>query len=102
MINNVVVTYSVRPDARDEHVRLIEGVFAQLAAERPENVDYQVLCLDDGVSFVHVSTADMPDGSNPIPKLTAFQEFSRDIAGRVTGPPASSGASIIGAYRGRS
>lgn len=102
MINNVVVTYSVRPDARDEHVRLIEAVFAQLAAERPDDVDYQVLCLDDGVSFVHVATADTADGSSPIPKLAAFQEFSREIAGRVTGPPASSGASVVGEYRGRS
>ncbi len=101
MINNVVVTYSVRPDARAEHVRLIEGVFAQLAAERPADVDYHVLCLDDGVSFVHVATSDTPDGSSPIPKLAAFQEFSRDIGGRVTAPPASSGASMVGVYRGR-
>lgn len=99
MISNVVVTYSVRPEAVPEHVRLIEGVFTQLRAEQPDNIDYQVLCLDDGVSFVHVSSADTPDGSNPLPQLAAFQEFSRDSASRVATPPTPTAANVIGMYR---
>ena len=73
MISSVVVSYKVRPEAVDEHVRLIEGVFEQLQAEQPDNVEYKVIRLDDGVSFVHVSTADTPDGSNPLPELEAFR-----------------------------
>jgi hypothetical protein len=102
VINRVVVTYSIRPETRDEHVRLIEGVFAQLNAEAPSNVDYQVLCREDGVSFVHMSSAETEDGSNPIPQLAAFQEFQRNIADRLTGPPHSSDATVLAEYRGRS
>jgi hypothetical protein len=36
---NTVVTCTVRPEARAEHVRLIGRVFAQLQTERPGNVD---------------------------------------------------------------
>jgi hypothetical protein len=102
VINRVVVTYSIRPETKDEHIRLIEGVFAQLRAESPSNVNYQVLCRDDGVSFVHVSSAETEDGSNPIPDLAAFQEFQRNIADRLTGPPQGSDVTVVEEYRGRS
>jgi hypothetical protein len=99
LISSVVVSYRVKPEAVAEHVRLIEGVFEQLRAEQPGNVEYKVMCLDDGVSFVHVSTADTPDGSNPLPGLTSFQEFGRDSASRVATPPTPTSADIIGSYR---
>ena len=67
MISSVVVSYQVRPEAVAEHVRLIEAVFEQLRAQQPDNVEYKVMRLADGVSFVHVSSADTPDGSNPLP-----------------------------------
>ena len=101
MHNNTVVTYTVRPEAYAEHVRLIEGVFAQLRTERPGNVDYQVMCLADGVSFVHVSNHDSADGSSPLPALSTFKEFTSDLAHRVATPPTASDAKTIGTYRGR-
>ena len=99
MISSVVVSYSVRPEAVAEHVRLIEAVFKQLHAEQPGHIEYKVMRLQDGVSFVHVSTADTPDGSNPIPELTAFQEFSRDAAARVATTPMPTPADVVGSYR---
>jgi hypothetical protein len=98
MITNVVVSYQVKPEAVEEHVRLIEGVFAQLTADAPANVEYKVLRLDDGVSFLHVSTADTPEGSNPLPELAAFQEFAKDLGSRVATPPAPVAAAIVGSY----
>lgn len=98
MISNVVVSYTVRPEAMAEHVQLIEAVFDQLAAEAPGNIEYKVLRLADGVSFVHVSTADTPDGSNPLPEMSAFKEFGKDIAARVATTPAPTAADIIGTY----
>ena len=86
MISNVVVTYSVRPEAAEEHIRLIRAIFEQLRAEQPANVEYKVVRLDDGVSFVHLSTADTPDGSNPLPEMSAFKEFGKDSASRVATP----------------
>ena len=92
MRNNTVVSYTVRPEAYTEHVRLIGRVFAQLREECPGNVDYQVLCLADGVSFVHVSNHDTADGSSPLPALSTFKEFISGLAQRVATPPAASDA----------
>jgi len=87
MISSVVVSYQVRPEAVAEHVRLIEEVFKQLHVR-----------LDDGVSFVHVSSADTPDGSNPLPAMSAFREFGRDSAARVATAPVPTAADIVGSY----
>jgi hypothetical protein len=96
VISSVVVSYQVRPEAVTEHVRLIEAVFAQLHAEQPDNVEYKVVRLEDGVSFVHVSSADTPDGSNPLPELAAFKEFGRDSAARVATAPVPTAAGDTG------
>ena len=98
MITSVVVSYQIKPEAADEHVALIEGVFEQLQGEQPGNVEYKVLRLADGVSFVHISTADTPDGSNPLPQLAAFKEFGKDSADRVATAPNPAAAAIIGSY----
>lgn len=94
----MVVSYAVRPEAVAEHVRLIEAVFDQLRTEKPGNIEYKVMRLDDGVSFVHVSTADTPDGSNPIPQLAAFRQFSQDVAARVATTPVPTTAAVVGSY----
>jgi hypothetical protein len=99
MISSVVVSYQVKPEAVGEHIRLIKAVFEQLHAEQPDNVEYKVVCLADGVSFVHVSSADTPDGSNPLPELAAFKEFGKDSGGRVATTPVPTAADIIGSYR---
>lgn len=99
MISNVVVSYTVKPEAVDEHLGLIKGVFAQLAAEEPGDIEYKVMQLADGVSFVHVSTAETPDGSNPLPELSAFKAFTQDLGARVATPPNASAAAIVGSYR---
>ena len=31
----------------DEHVGLVQGVFRQLEDERPNNLEYKVVCLED-------------------------------------------------------
>jgi hypothetical protein len=94
-----VVTYQLRPESYDEHVKLIEAVFEQLHRERPTDMDYRVLVLDDGVSFVHISTHDAGDGPNPLTKLEAFQRFNEGIADRVATPPNPSAARVVGAYQ---
>jgi hypothetical protein len=98
MISNVVVSYQVRPEAMAEHVRLIEAVFEQLRSEQPGSVEYKVVRLDDGVSFVHISSADTPDGSSPLPGLATFKEFGRDLASRVATAPQPAAAQLVGSY----
>ena len=65
-MSTVVVRYTLRPEAMTEHVRLIDAVMTQLREEHPDTVDYQVLRLSDGVTFIHVSSSDTPDGTNPL------------------------------------
>jgi hypothetical protein len=98
MGTSVVVTYTVKPEALAEHVRLIEAVFDQLRADRRSDVAYQVVRLSDGVSFVHVSTATTPDGTNPLPQLESFRDFSANLGSRVVAPPVPSPADLIGTY----
>jgi len=98
VISSVVVSYQVKPEALDEHVRLIEGVFKQLHAERPANVEYKVVRLADGVSFVHMFSVDTPDGSNPLPEMAAFKEFGKDSGARVATTPMPTPADVIGSY----
>jgi len=98
VISSVVVTYTLRPEAMEEHVRLIEAVFAELAASGRTDVTYSVVRLADGVSFLHLSTADTADGSNPLPQLASFREFGADLPSRVATPPSPSAADVIGSY----
>jgi hypothetical protein len=39
LISSVVVSYTVRPEAVAEHVRLIEAVFQQLRDDAPDNIE---------------------------------------------------------------
>ena len=54
-MKTLVTRYAMRSaEAAAENQRRIEGVFAELAAAKPDNVSYVVLRLADD-SFVHVS-----------------------------------------------
>ena len=99
-MSTVVVRYTLRPEAMTEHVRLIDAVMTQLREEHPDTVDYQVLRLSDGVTFIHVSSSDTPDGTNPLGGLSAFCEFQADLGSRVATPPEPSAADDIGNYTG--
>ncbi|MDX6257313.1 MAG: hypothetical protein QOJ11_3647 [Frankiales bacterium] len=98
MISSVVVTYQVKPESVEEHLRLVRAVFEELAAASKEDVAYKVFRLQDGVSFVHVSTSDTPDGASPLPQLASFREFGRQLADRVATPPLATPADVIGSY----
>jgi hypothetical protein len=96
MSRTIIVRYRTTPEAADENQRLIEQVYAELAATDPGNLRYQTLRLADGVTFVHVSTIDGPD--NPLDRSAAFAEFQRGIGDRCDEPPAPSHATIVGSY----
>lgn len=95
--NTVIVQYTTRADAADENQKLVENVFAELAATNPDGLRYATFRLADGVSFVHIA---MTDGeSNPLPQLAAFQEFTREIGDRCVEGPTPSQATLVGSYR---
>jgi hypothetical protein len=92
-----MVRYQTRPDAADENQRLVEQVFAQLAAEDPGDIRYASFRLADGVSFVHVVVTE--DESRPLQGLSAFKEFLSTIDERCVEGPTSSDVTVVGSYR---
>jgi hypothetical protein len=82
----------------DENQRRVEGVFAQLSQDRPDNVSYIVLRLADD-SFLHVSFHDHGDDEvNPIASSEAFAHFQDGHADRREGPVDQQTATLVGAY----
>jgi predicted SnoaL-like aldol condensation-catalyzing enzyme len=99
MQKRLVTRYATQSaEAADENQRRVEGVFAQLAEDAPENVSYLVLRLADG-SFVHVSFHDHGDDeANPISSTAAFAHFQDGHADRRQGIVDQQTAELVGAY----
>ena len=96
-LGTVIVRYTTSADAAEDNQKLVENVFAELAATNPEGVRYLTFRLADGVSFVHIA---MIDGeSNPLQQVAAFKEFTREIDNRCVDGPTSSQATVVGSYR---
>jgi hypothetical protein len=82
----------------DENQRRVEGVFAELAEAKPDNVSYIVVRLDDD-SFIHVSFHDHGDDEvNPIASTAAFAHFQDGHGDRRDGPVVQKTAQLVGAY----
>jgi hypothetical protein len=99
MQKRLVTRYAMRSaEAADENQRRVEGVFGDLAANKPDNVSYIVLRLADD-SFVHVSFHDHGDDDvNPIASTPAFARFQQDHAARRDGGVDQQTAQLVGAY----
>ena len=97
MTHATVVRYKTLLEGADENERLIRGVFAQLAEQCPEGLQYAAFRLDDGVSFLHVAVID--GAENPLTALPAFGEFLSGIKERCADPPAATDGRVIGSYR---
>jgi hypothetical protein len=99
MQKRLVTRYAMQSaEAADENQRRVEGVFAQLAEDAPDNVSYVVLRLADN-SFVHVSFHDHGDDEvNPIASTAAFAHFQDGHADRRLGVVDQQTAQLVGAY----
>jgi hypothetical protein len=91
-----VVRYTTTPEAADENQRLVQAVYAELAAADPGTIQYATFRLDDGVSFVHVAIRDPDD--NPLSRSAAFAAFQAGLMDRCAVPPAPAGATVVGSY----
>lgn len=95
MVNRYATKSSL---AADENQKRIEAVFAELERDRPDNVSYLVLRLEDD-SFVHVSFHDHSDDEpNPIASTEAFGQFQSGLADRRTGQLDQQTATLVGSY----
>lgn len=97
-MRRTLIRYKTKPESADRNAELVRAVFAELQAAKPEGVRYLTLRLEDD-SFVHIVETAAEDGSSPIPKLKAFQEFQAGIRERCAEPPAPRAATVVGNYR---
>ena len=97
-MGEVVVRYKVKPERVEENQRLIERVYAELADRDPGGLRYATFQLEDGVTFVHVASVDAEGGGNPLSGISAFADFTRDIAERCDEPPVAQDARLVGSY----
>lgn len=97
-MRRTLLRYKTKPEAAERNAELVRAVFAELQAARPEGVRYLTLRLEDD-SFVHIVETSAEDGSSPIPKLKAFQEFQNGIRERCLEPQAPRNAVVVGNYR---
>ena|SRR5688572_692543 len=93
-----LIRYRTHTDRADENQRLIEAVFAELAATRPEGVRYVALRLPDD-SFYHLVFSDSDAGLSSLTKLAAFQAFQTGSRDRCAEPPHASEVTVVGSYR---
>ena len=98
-MRKAVVRYKVKPGKGDENQKLVEAVFAELAASAPDGIRYATFRLADDVTFVHVASIETEDGSNPLASTDAFPEFQRELKERCDEPPAAQDATIVDSYR---
>jgi len=99
MEKRLVTRYAMQSaEAAAENQRRVEGVFTELAANKPDNVSYIVLRLADD-SFVHVSFHNHGDDEvNPIASTASFAHFQDGHADRREGGVDQQTATLVGAY----
>src|ERR1700682_2392965 len=99
MQKRLVTRYAMQSaEAADENQRRGEGVFDEVATNKPDNVSYIVLRLADD-SFVHVSFHNHSDDEvNPIASTAAFAHFQQDHGDRRQGGVDQQTAELVGAY----
>ena len=96
-MKTVMVRYKLKPESVADNEALIKQVFVQLAQNKPDGMRYQVFKQPDGVSFVHLSAFDDPNG-NPLTKLDAFKAFTAGIKERCEELPVTVELQQIGRY----
>lgn len=97
-MKRIMVTYKVKADQAQENQRLVEAVFAELAAKNPGGLRCASFKQEDGVSFVHVVSIETADGSNPLEQIDAFDAFTDPIGDRCDIPPQVMPLTDVGTY----
>jgi hypothetical protein len=99
IMRQVMVRYRVKPERAAENEALVRAVYDELERTKPLGLHYATFQLDDGVSFVHLSTVDTDDGSNPLTGVEAFQRFQGQVEERCDEAPVVSTLREIGSFR---
>jgi hypothetical protein len=98
-VRQVMVRYKVKPDRAAENEELVRAVYAELARTQPAGLRYATFQLEDGVSFVHISSLETDDASNPLSEVEAFARFQEGIGDRCQEAPTVAQLREIGSFR---
>ena len=98
-MRRIMVRYKVKPDRAAENEELVRAVYEELHRTQPEGLHYATFQLDDGVSFVHLSTLDADDGRNPLSEVEAFARFQAGIGDRCEEAPVVAQLREIGSFQ---
>jgi hypothetical protein len=98
-MRQVMVRYKVKPDRAAENEELVRAVYAELERTQPAGLRYATFQLEDGVSFVHISSLESEDGRNPLLEVEAFARFQEGIGDRCDEAPAVAQLREIGSFR---
>ena len=93
-----MVRYKVKPGEQEKNEGLVREVYEELRHTAPAGFHYATFVLEDGVSFVHVSSSEAANGSSPLHELAAFRAFLQGIGERCDEPPALAPMREIGSY----
>ena len=96
-MRQVMVRYKVKPERVEENVDLIRAVYDEIRRTEPAGLRYATFKLADGVSFVHLAVTE--NGTSPLSKVTAFQEFQKEIEDRTDEGPVVTELELIGSFR---
>jgi hypothetical protein len=98
MAHQTTVRYTVRDSAAaEQNQRLIDAVFAELAAREPDGLSYRVSRSEDGLKFEHVALVE--HGPNPLLELDSFKTFSTTINERAAEPPLVHTGEVVARYK---
>jgi len=97
-MTNIIIRYQTRPEATQENTELIENVFRELSAAKPDGVAYAVLRTDDG-TFFHIVSYENEETNAKLTGLPAFQAFAKDGESRRVAPFERNAVTLIGNYR---
>jgi hypothetical protein len=97
-VKRVLVRYKTKADKAEENENYIRKVFEELKEVSPKGIKYASFKLNNGLSFVHITSIETEDGSNPLGELPAFRKFQENIQERCEEPPVAVDLNEIGNY----
>ena len=95
---HTLVRYRVRNGRAAENEAAIRAVFAALERDAPPGLSYGAFLHDDGVTFVHLVSAETPEHAEALTSLPAFEAFTAGVRDRCDAPPAVQRLSRVGLY----
>jgi hypothetical protein len=98
-MRQVMIRYTVKPEAVEENTALVEAVYEELQSRRPSTLRYRTFLLDDGVTFVHMAEDEATEEGGTLAGLPAFRRFREGIRERCAVAPVSTTLTTIGRYQ---